>query len=294
VRYYGRWMRDEAEKRIGHHYPKAQLPDGSEATVIAWLWARTVHSPDPRAKGAMVPLVSSFLLSTKEGKKVWAEPVIDASAPEGWHFKVHTGILSKANEERLKKGTKTGRGANFACVLTGSSIVGDYKQTPGWFSLHGLYREAVPISTLILTLSVHMQDGIQGYVGVEPQLDILAPRIHLRPGVGEMQRPIGQHHRVPDLVRRCPDPIRKHGLKVLCGVGISLPEEAHFGTKVAEVRVRFPRGSGVTIIAGKIACRLKVYGHNTKAWPVVSASVERNPKVYGEVKGMEKGVHMRS
>ena len=60
VRYYGQWMRDEAEKRIGHLYPKAILPDGSEATVIAWLWARTVRSPDPAAKGAMVPLVSTM------------------------------------------------------------------------------------------------------------------------------------------------------------------------------------------------------------------------------------------
>jgi len=29
----------------------------------------------------MVPLVSSFMLSTKEGKKAWAEPLIDAAAP---------------------------------------------------------------------------------------------------------------------------------------------------------------------------------------------------------------------
>src|SRR5262249_5592784 len=61
IRYYGKWMRDEAERRIGHLYPKAQLSDGTEATVIAWLWARTVRSPDPAAKGAMVPLVSSFM-----------------------------------------------------------------------------------------------------------------------------------------------------------------------------------------------------------------------------------------
>ena len=87
VRYYGQWMRDEAEKRIGHLYPKAKLPDGSEATVIAWLWARTVRSPDPAAKGAMVPLVSSFMLSTKEGKKAWVEPVIDPTAPDGWRFR---------------------------------------------------------------------------------------------------------------------------------------------------------------------------------------------------------------
>jgi putative DNA methylase len=55
IRYYGRWMRDEAEKRIGHLYPKAKLPDGTEATVIAWLWARTVKCPNP-ACGAEMPL----------------------------------------------------------------------------------------------------------------------------------------------------------------------------------------------------------------------------------------------
>ena len=82
VRYYGSWMRDEAERRIGHLYPKAQLPDGSEATVIAWLWARTVRSPDPSARGALVPLVSSFMLSTRQGKKAWVEPVIDPSSPD--------------------------------------------------------------------------------------------------------------------------------------------------------------------------------------------------------------------
>ena len=102
VRYYGQWMRDEAERRIGHLYPKAKLPDGSEATVIAWLWARTVRSPDPAAKGAMVPLVSSFMLSTKEGKKAWVEPVIDAGAPDGWRFEVRTGALSSAEEDELK------------------------------------------------------------------------------------------------------------------------------------------------------------------------------------------------
>jgi len=130
VRYYGRWMRDEAEKRIGHLYPKAKLPDGSEATVIAWLWTRTVRSPDPAAKGAMAPLVSSFMLSTKEGKKAWVEPVIDPSAPDGWRFEVRTGMLSKADEERLKKGTKTARG-NFACLLTGAAISEESNRAEG-------------------------------------------------------------------------------------------------------------------------------------------------------------------
>lgn len=132
VRYYGQWMRDEAEKRIGHLYPKAKLADGSEATVIAWLWARTVRSPDPAAKGAMVPLVSSFMLSTKSGKKAWVEPVVDPTAPSGWRFEVKNGPLTKEEEERLKKGTKgEGRGSNFSCVLTGASIHGDHIKSEG-------------------------------------------------------------------------------------------------------------------------------------------------------------------
>jgi putative DNA methylase len=131
VRYYGQWMRDQAEKRIGNLYPKAKLLDGSETKVIAWLWARTVRSPDPIAKGAMVPLVSSFMLCTKEGKKAWVEPVIDPRAQDGYRFEVRKGRLPKAEEERLKEGTKTGRGSNFSCVLTGSAIDGDYVKTEG-------------------------------------------------------------------------------------------------------------------------------------------------------------------
>jgi putative DNA methylase len=144
VRYYGQWMRDEAAQKIGHLYPRATLPDGSQATVIAWLWARTVRSPDPAAKGAMVPLVSSFLLSTKEGKKAWVEPVIDSSAPDGWRFEVHTGALAKADEERLKKGTKGGgRGSHFACVLTGAMISGDFIKAEGMAGRMGARLMAV-------------------------------------------------------------------------------------------------------------------------------------------------------
>ena len=91
VRYYGRWMRDEAYKRIGHLYPDVELPDGSKATVIAWLWARTVPSPNPAARGAHVPLVSSFMLSTKDGKQAWIEPVLDPAARDGYRFEVRTG-----------------------------------------------------------------------------------------------------------------------------------------------------------------------------------------------------------
>ncbi len=89
VRYYGKWMRDEAEKRIGHLYPKIEItaemaldrPDletyvGRKLTIIAWLWARTVKSPNPAFSHVDVPLVSTFMLSTKPGKEAYVEPVI--------------------------------------------------------------------------------------------------------------------------------------------------------------------------------------------------------------------------
>ncbi len=76
VRRYGQWMRDEAEKRIGHLYPKATLPDGTKATVIAWIWARTVTCPNPECRIAM-PLVRSWWLGKKEGKEAYVVPVID-------------------------------------------------------------------------------------------------------------------------------------------------------------------------------------------------------------------------
>ena len=84
--------------------------------MTAWLWAQTVRSPDPAAKGALVPLVSSFLLSTKEGKKAWVEPVLDAGAPDGYRFEVRSGVLAKADEERLKGGRRTGGATLLACL----------------------------------------------------------------------------------------------------------------------------------------------------------------------------------
>jgi putative DNA methylase len=82
VRYYGNWMRNEAWKRIGYLYPKVHLPKeygSSEATVIAWIWARTVTCPNP-ACNARMPLVRTFWLSTKKGKEIWTEPIIDRTA----------------------------------------------------------------------------------------------------------------------------------------------------------------------------------------------------------------------
>ena len=138
VRYYGKWMRDEAEKRIGHLYPKVEVtaematerPDlkpyvGKKLTVIAWLWARTVRSPNPAFSNVEVPLISTFMLSTQAGKEAYVEPVIEDG---GYRFTVKVGKPKDA--EAAKSGTKLAR-ANFLCLMSGTPIAGDYIKAEG-------------------------------------------------------------------------------------------------------------------------------------------------------------------
>jgi len=117
VRHYGQWMRDEAEKRIGHLYPKVVIQSSQSPvsyTVIAWLWARTVKCPNP-ACGCRMPLVRSFALSTKKGKEAWVEPVIDRSVtPPVVKFEVKTGA-GKAPEGTKQRGKAT-------CLFCGTSM----------------------------------------------------------------------------------------------------------------------------------------------------------------------------
>jgi putative DNA methylase len=139
VRYYGKWMRDEAEKRIGHLYPKIEVtaemakdrPDlkpyvGRSLTVIAWLWARTVRSPNPAFAGVHVPLASTFMLATKVGKEAYVEPVIEDG---GYRFTVNVG--KPTDSTVAKAGTKLSRGANFKCIMSGSPISGDHIKAEG-------------------------------------------------------------------------------------------------------------------------------------------------------------------
>jgi len=126
VRYYGEWMRDEAKRRIGDLYPKVRVtPEmagnrddlklyvGRDLTVIAWLWARTVKCPNP-ACGAQMPLVRSFWLSKKNGKKAWVEPIVDREQ-KTVRFEVHTG------EGEAPDPPKVGRGAKFRCLVCGET-----------------------------------------------------------------------------------------------------------------------------------------------------------------------------
>ena len=127
VRRYGQWMRDEAFKKIGHLYPKAELPKelgGGQANVIAWLWARTVHSPNPAFSHVHVPLASSFILSSKAGAEAYVEPVIDG---DKYSFSMKKG----KPPESAKSGTKLARGANFRCLLSNTPINPDYIKSEG-------------------------------------------------------------------------------------------------------------------------------------------------------------------
>ena len=139
VRYYGQWMRDEAEKRIGHLYPKIEIiedmakerPDlkplvGRKLTVIAWLWARTLKSPNPAFADVDVPLASTFMLSTKLGKEAFVESLVENG---NYRFSVKVGRPRDA--ELAKAGTKAGRGSNFICTMSGSPITGDYIKAEG-------------------------------------------------------------------------------------------------------------------------------------------------------------------
>ncbi len=128
IHYYGQWVRSEAEKRVGHLYPKATTPDGQKVTVIAWLWARTVASPNPAFANIQVPLISSFWLSAKPGKLTWLEPVVQGRE---YTFAVRKGNPPKEEQERIGVGTKLGRGAHFRCILSDSPISPDYIKAEG-------------------------------------------------------------------------------------------------------------------------------------------------------------------
>ena len=130
VRHYGQWMRDEAAQRIGHLYPKVSVTEdmasqrsdlkryvGRELTVIAWLWARTVRSPNPAFADVDVPLVSNYLLSTKRGKKAWVEAVIER---RGFRFRVRSGI--PPDLKKAKMGTSAGKRAGFRCLISRDPI----------------------------------------------------------------------------------------------------------------------------------------------------------------------------
>lgn len=175
VRRYGAWMREEAQKRIGHLYPQievtpemvAERPDlaqyqGEKLTVIAWLWARTVKSPNPAFSHAEVPLASTFILSSKAGKESYVEPVVDGGS---YRFTVKVGTPP----ESAKNGTKLSRGANFQCLLSDTPIEPKYIKAEGMAGRIGQRLMAI------------VAEGTRGRVYLEPTAEHEAIAVQAQP-----------------------------------------------------------------------------------------------------------------
>ncbi|PRH81274.1 DUF1156 domain-containing protein [Arenimonas caeni] len=141
VRRYGHWMREEAQKRIGHLYPQVEItaemasvrPDlkqyvGQKLTVIAWLWARTVRSPNPAYSSVQVPLASTFLLSTKTGKEAWVEPVVEGNS---YRFEVKVADGKRKPPPSAKAGTTAGKRAAFICLMSDVAVSYDHIRSEG-------------------------------------------------------------------------------------------------------------------------------------------------------------------
>lgn len=160
VKYYGDWMREKAMERVGHLYPKVDLPKehgGGKATAIAWIWARTVPSPDPAFSDVEVPIASSFLLCSKAGKEVWIEPVVEKQSKTISYSIRQKG--TKAEIASANEGTKAGRGANFRCIMSDTAITPDYVKRMG--------REGKMGQTLMAIVA----EGSRSRVYVEPTRD---------------------------------------------------------------------------------------------------------------------------
>ena len=176
VRRYGYWMRNEAQERIGHLYPGFDIsvtmgherPDlkplvGKKLEVIAWLWARTVSSPNPAFSHVHVPLISTFVLSSKDGKEAYVEPVVEG---DSYDFTVRMGRPPSGASD----GTKAkGRGAAFRCLLSNTAISGEYIKSEG---------QAGRISTRLMAI---VAQGVRGRVFLPPTPEHEAVANHAQP-----------------------------------------------------------------------------------------------------------------
>ena len=136
VEYYGERVREKAIKRLGHLYPSVEIPVGIDAAgskkrgkVIAWIWVRTVPSPDPAFSDVHVPLLSSFLLSSKKGSEVWIEPIVDRNK------KTIEFVIRKDGTQSEKiaaeSGASSGKRQGFRCLISDAAITYDYIRNMG-------------------------------------------------------------------------------------------------------------------------------------------------------------------
>lgn len=168
VRRYGAWMHEQAVKRIGHFYPPVEVtpemvkerPDlkpllGQKIAVIAWLWARTVKSPNPAFSHIDVPLASTFILANKEGNEAYVQPIIDG---DSYRFSVKIGTPP----DEAKLGTTAGKRAAFICLLSTTPIDYNYIRSEGKAGRMGQKLMAI------------VAEGTRGRVYLSPPPDIEA------------------------------------------------------------------------------------------------------------------------
>lgn len=170
IRYYGNWMRDQAVKRIGQLYPKVEItkemvlerPDlkkyvGKKLGVISWLWARTVYSPNPAFANVAVPLVSSFVVSSKAGKEAYVDTVFEGTS---YSFKVKVGKPS--NIDSIKNGTSAGKWGGFRCLMSDVPMTYDYIRNEGQSHRIGVRLMGVVVEgtreRVYLSPTVEMED----------------------------------------------------------------------------------------------------------------------------------------
>lgn len=166
IRYYGRLLHSKVSSKISQYYPQVKLSsDQSEKprNVIAWLWVRTVKSPNPAYSNVKVPLASTFILSKAKGKEAYISPVISGG---NYHFEV---IYGKPPES-ASSGTKTSRGANFRCLLSGSPIEPDYIKQEG---------KAGRLSVKLMAVVV---EGDRGRLYIAPSTDMEELATKVQPG----------------------------------------------------------------------------------------------------------------
>lgn len=175
VRYYGQWMREQAQKRIGHLYPPIEItanmakdrPDlkplvGQKLTVLTWIWARTVKSPNPAFRHVDVPLASTFILSSKAGREAYVEPMIEGDT---YRFTVKVGKPPAG----AKEGTTAGKRAAFRCLMSGTPIDYNHIRSEG---------KAGRINTKLMAI---MAQGARGRIYLSPTSEHEATALQVHP-----------------------------------------------------------------------------------------------------------------
>lgn len=171
VRHYGKWVSNEAQVRIGHLYPEVEITQkmakdrkdlqtlvGKKFPVIAYLWAHTVKSPNPAFAGVDVPLASTYMLSSKEGREAYLEPIIEGGS---YRFTVRLG--KPKDVEASKRGTKFGT-SSFQCLLSGTPLPYEYVDNEANAGRMGARLLAV------------VTDGVRGrtYLPATPEMEAVA------------------------------------------------------------------------------------------------------------------------